>query len=355
GAKVVELAAGSAPAPGDAPRGAARLAAELAPLADRIREAGCIPAIALAPFVAEHRSRWLRDRPEALLRDARGRHTRVSKGRGRRADYALDATHPALLETLGATFEALRAVGFGAFPLERLGAAALPGARFDASRGAVEAYRDALRAIRARVGEESLLVGCGAPLGASVGLLDAFRIGAPAPSGWAWPWRGPPCRRSAGSGDAQARRLLSHAVTAQRLWRLDAARVCLDPAHSAPAAVQTQLSLAALGGGAILTGDDLARLDATRLAWLARALPPLARPVRALDPWAHGNAFSLSTPLLGERVAVVVWNPGARARDLGLDLAALGRSGAHHVYEFWNDDYLGVVDGAVPPRRVPPH
>jgi hypothetical protein len=63
----------------------------------------------------------------------------------------------------------------------------------------------------------------------------------------------------------------------------------------------------------------------------------------------------LLTPLFGERLAVVVWNPSDGAREVGLSLAELGCSGPHHVYDFWEDCYVGVIDRRIPPRRVAPH
>lgn len=55
-------------------------------------------------------------------------------------------------------------------------AGAYEGRRHEPVTG-IEAYREALRLIRAAIGPEPLLVGCGAPIFPSVGLVDAMRVG----------------------------------------------------------------------------------------------------------------------------------------------------------------------------------
>jgi hypothetical protein len=347
GPRVVELDADIAPATPNATR--------LAPVASRIREAGCLPAVALAPFLAARGSRLLHEVPEAALRDARGRGIRVSTGGSEPARFALDPTHPAVRDALCETFERLRTLGFGAFRLSQLSAGVREGAHFDATLGPVEAYREALGAIRRGAGDDALLIGCDAPVTASVGLLDALRLESPAPTpGWRSRldrlWRRPP-----DSAERSAGEVVAKAFTTQRLWLLDPGPVPLGGPAIPRAEVQTLLSLAALGAGSIRIDGDLTGLEAPRLDWLRCTLPPLARHARAQVPWTCSGTRVLLTPLFGERLAVVAWNPGDRSREIGLDLAELGCRGPHHVYDFWEDCYVGVIDRRIPPRRVAPH
>jgi alpha-galactosidase len=65
-------------------------------------------------------------------------------------------------------FAALAAWGFGYFKLDFLYAGALDG---------IAAYREGLERIREAVGPEAILLGCGAPLLPSIGLVDAMRVG----------------------------------------------------------------------------------------------------------------------------------------------------------------------------------
>ena len=87
----------------------------------------------------------------------------------------LDLTHPGVLDLLAATFTRLVDLGVDYLKLDFLYGGAVPGRRREDMTG-VEAYRSGLSLIREVVGPEVYLVGCGAPLLPSVGLVDAMRV-----------------------------------------------------------------------------------------------------------------------------------------------------------------------------------
>jgi alpha-galactosidase len=78
---------------------------------------------------------------------------------------------------LRTVFGAFRDLGIDYFKIDFIYAGALPGRRADPSRSAVEAYRHGLRVIREAIGPDAYLLGCGAPILPSVGLVDAMRVG----------------------------------------------------------------------------------------------------------------------------------------------------------------------------------
>jgi alpha-galactosidase len=87
----------------------------------------------------------------------------------------LDLSKPELRDYLWRTFRGLREKGFDYFKLDFLYGGALPGDRH-ADVSAVDAYRSGLELIRDAVGPDSYLVGCGAPILPSVGLVDGMRV-----------------------------------------------------------------------------------------------------------------------------------------------------------------------------------
>jgi alpha-galactosidase len=89
--------------------------------------------------------------------------------------YALDTTHPEVKEWIHGTVAALRNAGFSYLKIDFLFAAAMPGTRRKRVTP-VQAYREGLRVIRRAAGRDFVL-GCGAPLLPSVGLVDGMRIG----------------------------------------------------------------------------------------------------------------------------------------------------------------------------------
>lgn len=126
-------------------------------LAARIRRAGRRAGIWVAPFIVGARSRLAREHPEWLTGDA-----------GHNWDQDLRGLHPGRAEgLLREVFGALRSYGFDYFKLDFLYAGAPAG---------LEEYRHGLAVIREAVGPDAYLIGCGAPILPSVGLVDAMRV-----------------------------------------------------------------------------------------------------------------------------------------------------------------------------------
>jgi alpha-galactosidase len=67
-------------------------------------------------------------------------------------------------------------MGIDYFKLDFLYAGALAGRRADAEATPLTAYRRGMEMIRAATGPDSYLLGCGAPILPSVGLVDAMRV-----------------------------------------------------------------------------------------------------------------------------------------------------------------------------------
>lgn len=142
-------------------------------LADRISAHGRRVGIWAAPFLVGARSDLAADHPEWLVRDA---HGPVGAGRnwGQQL-FALDSTHPAAAAYLQHAFRTFRSWGVDLYKLDFLYAGAVPGRRHEHVT-ALQAYRRGLALIRDAIGPGYLL-GCGAPLLPSVGLVDALRVG----------------------------------------------------------------------------------------------------------------------------------------------------------------------------------
>ncbi|UNX55688.1 alpha-galactosidase [Georgenia sp. TF02-10] len=141
--------------------------ASLDGLAARIRDAGLRAGIWLAPFTVGSASRLARDHPDWLVGDGGTNWGQQLAG--------LDLTHPGARAYLTEVFTTLREAGFSYYKLDFLYAGAVPGDRH-APVSPVEAYRSGLELVRGAVGPDAYLVGCGAPILPSVGLVDAMRV-----------------------------------------------------------------------------------------------------------------------------------------------------------------------------------
>ncbi len=150
--------------------------------AAQIRRTERTPGLWLAPLLVVPSSDTYRQHKDWLLRDKKGKL--VSAGfNWSEPLYALDTTHPDVLEWLSAVMSQVRAWGYDYIKLDFLYAGALPGARHtDMPRE--QAYRQGLYTLREALGGAYFLT-CGAPIIPSLGLCDGMRVGPDVASHWA--------------------------------------------------------------------------------------------------------------------------------------------------------------------------
>ncbi len=134
-----------------------------------IRGEGRRAGIWLAPFLVGARSALAAAHPEWLLPEAWagsnwGQELRV-----------LDISRPAAAAHLSRVVGEFRAMGIDYFKLDFLYAGALAGPG-ESDRSALERYRWGLGLIAEAAGADAFIVGCGAPMLPSVGMVDAMRI-----------------------------------------------------------------------------------------------------------------------------------------------------------------------------------
>ncbi|MFG1604904.1 glycoside hydrolase family 36 protein [Actinoplanes sp. NPDC049265] len=186
-------------------------------LAERIGDAGLSPGLWLAPFIALPGSAFARRHPDLLLRDARGEPVVAGNNWGT-GYHALDLSRPAARDHVGELIHrVVHDWGFRYLKLDFINAGAAPGARAgDPDREQV--YRDALTLIREVAGDDVYLLGSGAILLPSLGLLDGLRSGPDVAPMWQ-------NYASDDPSDAMARNAVVNAL--HRLWHRPLAEV--DP------------------------------------------------------------------------------------------------------------------------------
>ena len=140
---------------------------DLPALIDKIRGSGRRAGIWLAPFLVGERTTLATEHADWLVGPA-GRNW----GQGL---VGLDLTHPGVRDLLTAALQRVVRLGVDYLKLDFLYGGATPGARYDGS-DPVAAYRSGLALVREVVGPAVALVGCGAPLLPSVGLVDSMRV-----------------------------------------------------------------------------------------------------------------------------------------------------------------------------------
>ncbi|HEV7341773.1 MAG TPA: glycoside hydrolase family 36 protein [Sphingopyxis sp.] len=271
------------------PRGMQRLLGEIA-------DAGFTPGLWIAPFMVGNRSRLYAEHPDWVVRErSTGKPLIQMAFYGefrwhKRSEeyYVLDITHPdaeAYIRRVfrtwahewGARYFKTDFMFFGA----EYGPDRAVWHRSGLSRIAI--WRKMGAIIREEIGD-ALWLGCGCPLWASVGLVDAIRIGRDVGVKW--------------SGDQSPESLLRDQATrnhaAGRLWQADPDCILLrDRFHDLSDAQVTSLALlAGLSGGVLMTSDHLGELTPER--------------AKLLDALAGLDVMECRYPSLGNGEALIV-------------------------------------------------
>jgi alpha-galactosidase len=193
GIELVQIDDGFQAAIGDWLDPAEAWAPDIASMAEEIRAAGVQAGIWTAPFLAGENSRLVAEHPDWLVRFDATRPLKAAHNRSWGGfAFALDTTNSAVLAHIRDTFSALRAKGFDYFKIDFCYAAALAGQpRSDPSMTRAQALRAGLEAVRAGIGDDAFLLGCGCPFGPAVGVVDAMRVSADVAPQWepsgSWP------------------------------------------------------------------------------------------------------------------------------------------------------------------------
>ena len=343
-----------------------RFATGLEALAQHIRRRGFVPGIWTAPFLVQRSSEVFRRHPDWLLKQPDGRLERLGYhpawGLLDGQVYSLDPTHPEVLAHLTHVFSTLVAFGYDYFKIDFLFAGLQTGRHFDAGRSPVEAYRMGLECIRAAIGDRFLL-GCGAPLLPSIGLVDAMRISPDVKEDW----RDLPIALLAnGNGHPSAELCILNSLTRAHLhgvwWLNDPDCLLVRERRSSLriVEVQTLISVLSLTGGMLFLSDDLRQLEPTRRALAELALPPGGTSARTpgLQDEARPSRF-VRTQVgpegrLEALAAVINWSEEVVTWDIAPTELEL-EDQAYHVFAFWSNSWHRLAPGETLPVTLDPH
>jgi len=335
----------------------------IAPFSDKIRQAGFTPGIWLAPFIVESRSELKRDHSEWLLRSQFGR-TVNSGFVWNWFGSALDLTHPEVQDFVRQVITtAVNDWNYPYLKLDFLYAAALPGFHFDPTLTRAQILRKALELIRQAAGEETLLLGCGCPIGSGIGIFDIMRISADVSPGWEpeiyglkSPFKNEPNMPSARNA---IQNILSRAGMDPHFWVNDPDCILVrEDSNLSLAEVQSLATAISITGGAILISDDMTTLGPERLRIAANLLPPLPPNPIVKDLFTSNMPSQLEHTLKnpeGEWKLIALFNWEDQPADLTLNLNDWGLRGQPQLMrEFWSGE-IAIIEDQHIFRKVPPH
>ena len=280
-------------------------------------------------------------------------------------DTALDLTVPEALEyACSVVRTASKEWGYPYLKLDFLYAAALKGCYKDPTVTRAQVLRKGMEAIREAVGKDVTILGCGAPLGSMLGLIEANRIGADVSGYWEPNFNGigaffknEPAMPSARNS---IRNILTRAALHQHWWINDPDCLLIRPdTHLTLDEVQSLASVIALTGGSLLVSDDLPKLPAERRRIAEVLLPVMGERARVIDWFDAEMPEMLRLDQLnaaGERhvLAKFNWTDKEIVYDLTPERYHLPLAD-YWVREFWGGR-TGTMSSAQPFKvTVPPH
>ena len=305
---------------------------DLPSIAARIRAAGRRPGIWLAPFLAHPGSNVHRRHPEWIARMPNDPDAPVP---GMINDIwdgvvnVLDTSNPEVLEHLESVAAELVGAGFTYLKLDFTYAPSFDGRYADSTLTPAQRVRAGYDAIRRGAGEETFILGCGAPLGACVGAVDGMRIGPDVAPSWEIPehhWHPSGYRSTAPATRNAWQSTLARSFMHRRLWLNDPDCVMLrtEATDMTPDAVHAWALAVAASGGMVLVSDDLALLDDSARALLDEVIA-VGREVDAAS--TRGAAPTCPDLLLDVPLATMLAGPYRLSGDPTVGIAELRRHG----------------------------
>ena len=324
-------------------------------LADEIHAAGKKAGIWLAPFGAGENSKLLQAHPEFLLRDENHNLVRAWSHANNEV-YALDLTRADVQEWLRELFHTVCFEwGYDAVKLDFVFAGALAGKHLDAYATRAQAYRRGMQTIAKTLGAEKMILGCGAPQVASVGLVDSMRVSQDVDISWE------PMLAENG-GAVSTRHAIQNTMLRvpfnQRWWLNDPDCVMLRARGDVNMMTRHQArslaSTAALTGSILLDSDNLANLSRAAFKTLQRILPAQSKTARVRKWFSHDGAQPSELELRLDDgswiLASINWSKRRRETVIELPLGERFR-----VYDFWRKKDLGVHRNRIKIAKHAPH
>ena len=317
---------------------------------ETIAARGYKPGIWVAPFMVSNRSRLYREHPEWIIRTHDGRpHAEMKGGGSKEPDeerYALDASHPEVVDYIAHVFRTLRQQGATFFKTDFMDWGLKDTtrvARHNPDETSVQSFVKVLRAIREAIGEESYWLACISPFAPFIGFADGMRT-----ANDTWP------RWSAGGMGNMLDESLSDQYFNHIWWQNDpdVTHVREWPSELNEGETYALAYWNGVLGGSVNTSDILPEVPEERLK-LWRFLQPQEEPWTAAVPyWSQKSALRVAVRRYEalDAWAVVALNPERREVTRRLPLHELIGQDRVAAYRWWPGGHqaLGEVDALLP-------
>ncbi|MHA1783661.1 MAG: alpha-galactosidase [Candidatus Helarchaeota archaeon] len=351
-------------------------------LAKEISEKGYVPGLWIAPFLVSTKSHLIKEHPDWFLRNKRGKYI-IANLEGfenvsnrifsvlKSNCYALDCTHPEVQDWLKDLFKKItQEWDFRYIKIDFIYAAALDGVHHDEKFTRAQAYRKGIEIIRETVGDDVFILGCGAPLTASIGIVNGMRVSTDTAPVW-----NPLVRKLASKllkiegvpsiVSAMHNNILL-SIFHKKLWLNDPDCLMIRDQNTklSDTEVKTQISIIGLTNGIYMLSDDFSKVSDQRIELIKKFLPleinlNTALPIDLFDsdPKTPPSIYVLDVKTYDEWkvVGVINWKEKADTRKLSFKELNLEPNQKYHVFEYWQQKYLGVVSDSITLNNIEKH
>jgi alpha-galactosidase len=261
----------------------------------------------LAPFIVGKSSSIFKNKKRWLLKDNNGKPIIATYNPEWKEDsysYCLDLSQPEVKEYLYSIFQILKDEGFNYFKLDFLAAGHVIGNFYNKDLSRTEVYREAMNIIRNAVGDDSFILGCGAPLAASIGLVDGMRVSPDVSNMWEPYFVHKFLAESVGLPCVKYQ--LKNSISRQfihRKWWLNDPDVIVTREHDTHLTIDefiSQITIIGILGGSLFFSDDLQKLSVERINIIKKFTPPTLLIGKCIDfmNYEMGKLFILGNPEL---------------------------------------------------------
>nr|MDO8100033.1 alpha-galactosidase [Candidatus Njordarchaeota archaeon] len=346
-------------------------------VADKIKQAGFKPGLWLSPFQVSGGSKLFHEHPDWTIRDEKGNP--IAEGFDasmKYSYYGLDCTNPAVIEWLKSLFKTVtRDWGYDYVKIDFLYAAAAEGMRYEKNVTRAQALRRGLEAIREAVGDNVMILGCLAPLGQGIGMVNSYRVSPDTATRWKTPW---PFDCGPALQDTMRNTILRYFMH-NKFWFNDPdcviARRGKDRSEFPKAAeieylaqggtisedeVKFEFTVLGILGGVLVYSDDPIHIPPERERYLPLILPPYQGKARIIDLLEDALPKILNLKIHkdhGDWDLVGLLNWSNAPSDIQLDFSRLGlkKGQYYHVFSFWDEKYLGKIRDKLTVSKIPAH
>ena len=331
-------------------------------LANEIKADGFKPGLWLAPFIVSKSSDLYKKHPDWVIRNPKGNpiivNIPIEWGTFNKI-YALDTTHPEVQQWLRDLFKTLvENWGFQFLKLDFIYAAAIEGVRYDNSITRVQAYRKGLEIIRETVGDDIFLLGCGAPLGPSIGLVNGMRVSNDTFFAFNQPFLYWFLNNFFFAGLGEQPSMISALKTDiirsfmhQKFWLNDPDCLLVRRTRSLLKSheIEFEMTLMGLSGGIILSSDNLPELEPKDLEHIKFLLPTHKSSAVPIDLFENSPPIYYKLQISPEKilspyylVGIFNWTKKEIKVPISVQQLQLPENVVYHVFDFWTKRYFQI-------------